>query len=981
MANKTVFEFAQELKVAAKTLLAQLKAAGVSKNSETDELSEGDKTKLLESLRLERANEESSEAPKKPRRITVTRKEKSVIKKADSTGRTRTVQVEVRRRRVFVKNPAAEAARDAEIQKELAARNAEDKARAEREAAEQASRQAEEAARAAEESEKKAAEEAARKEAERRAAEEKARAAAEHEKNQREQKNASRARRQAEERARAERDAAAIRASHAMQAKAAAEKAAKVDPAEAARREAARAKAAAEAAALNAARAKQREEEEKRRAAARAKAEAEAAAIREMLNRPKNAPKPKPAEEAKPETKAEEAKPAKTAAKKTEQKRPAHLRPAAAPKASGDGASARPAKKTRKAGEHRDDEGRHRQIKTRGMDDDGSSWRSGRGRRQDRHHGGNSSQNQSNEPIVREVEVPETISVADLARKMAVKATEVIKQLMKDGQMVTINQMLDQDTAMIVVEEMGHKPVVAKADDPEAFLGEIGDKNEYPAVPRPPVVTIMGHVDHGKTSLLDYIRRTRVAAGEAGGITQHIGAYHVKTPRGIITFLDTPGHEAFTAMRARGAQVTDIVILVVAADDGVMPQTKEAIAHARSAGVPIVVAINKCDKPGAHPEVVKQELVQNEVIPEEYGDAPFVNVSAKTGLGIDELLENVLLQAEMLELKAPDQGLARGVVLESRLDRGRGPVASVLVQSGRLNRGDVVLAGAQFGRVRAMVGENGKPVKDAGPSIPVEIQGLSGIPQAGDEFFVLPDERKAREIALFRQGKYRDVKLAKAQAASLQNIFKDNDGKQKTLPLIVKADLQGSQEAIVQAFQKLSTDEVRVQIVHSAVGGISETDVNLAIASGAIIVGFNVRADAGARKLAEHEGVEIRYYDIIYDAVNEIKAAMGGMLAPVKKETNLGLAEVRQVIHVPKVGNIAGCRVVEGVIRRNANIRLLRDNVVIWTGELASLKHFKDDVREMNAGQECGISLKGYEDIKEGDQLEVFEVTEVARTI
>ena len=977
MANKTVFEFAQELKVAAKTLLAQLKAAGVSKNSETDELSEGDKTKLLESLRLERANEESSEAPKKPRRITVTRKEKSVIKKADSTGRTRTVQVEVRRRRVFVKNPAAEAARDAEIQKELAARNAEDKARAEREAAEQASRQAEEAARAAEESEKKAAEEAARKEAERRAAEEKARAAAEHEKNQREQKNASRARRQAEERARAERDAAAIRASHAMQAKAAAEKAAKVDPAEAARREAARAKAAAEAAALNAARAKQREEEEKRRAAARAKAEAEAAAIREMLNRPKNAPKPKPAEEAKPETKAEEAKPAKTAAKKTEQKRPAHLRPAAAPKASGDGASARPAKKTRKAGEHRDDEGRHRQIKTRGMDDDGSSWRSGRGRRQDRHHGGNSSQNQSNEPIVREVEVPETISVADLARKMAVKATEVIKQLMKDGQMVTINQMLDQDTAMIVVEEMGHKP-----DDPEAFLGEIGDKNEYPAVPRPPVVTIMGHVDHGKTSLLDYIRRTRVAAGEAGGITQHIGAYHVKTPRGIITFLDTPGHEAFTAMRARGAQVTDIVILVVAADDGVMPQTKEAIAHARSAGVPIVVAINKCDKPGAHPEVVKQELVQNEVIPEEYGgDAPFVNVSAKTGLGIDELLENVLLQAEMLELKAPDQGLARGVVLESRLDRGRGPVASVLVQSGRLNRGDVVLAGAQFGRVRAMVGENGKPVKDAGPSIPVEIQGLSGIPQAGDEFFVLPDERKAREIALFRQGKYRDVKLAKAQAASLQNIFKDNDGKQKTLPLIVKADLQGSQEAIVQAFQKLSTDEVRVQIVHSAVGGISETDVNLAIASGAIIVGFNVRADAGARKLAEHEGVEIRYYDIIYDAVNEIKAAMGGMLAPVKKETNLGLAEVRQVIHVPKVGNIAGCRVVEGVIRRNANIRLLRDNVVIWTGELASLKHFKDDVREMNAGQECGISLKGYEDIKEGDQLEVFEVTEVARTL
>ena len=579
------------------------------------------------------------------------------------------------------------------------------------------------------------------------------------------------------------------------------------------------------------------------------------------------------------------------------------------------------------------------------------------------------------------LKLTEFVTANELASMMDISVTQVIATCMSIGMMVSINQRLDAETINLVAEEFGFKTEYVSAEVAQAIVEE--EDAEEDLEPRAPIVTVMGHVDHGKTSLLDYIRKANVIAGEAGGITQHIGAYHVTLEDGRkITFLDTPGHEAFTAMRARGAQVTDIVILVVAADDGVMPQTKEAIAHARSAGVPIVVAINKCDKPGAHPEVVKQELVQNEVIPEEYGaDAPFVNVSAKTGLGIDELLENVLLQAEMLELKAPDQGLARGVVLESRLDRGRGPVASVLVQSGRLNRGDVVLAGAQFGRVRAMVGENGKPVKDAGPSIPVEIQGLSGIPQAGDEFFVLPDERKAREIALFRQGKYRDVKLAKAQAASLQNIFKDNDGKQKTLPLIVKADLQGSQEAIVQAFQKLSTDEVRVQIVHSAVGGISETDVNLAIASGAIIVGFNVRADAGARKLAEHEGVEIRYYDIIYDAVNEIKAAMGGMLAPVKKETNLGLAEVRQVIHVPKVGNIAGCRVVEGVIRRNANIRLLRDNVVIWTGELASLKHFKDDVREMNAGQECGISLKGYEDIKEGDQLEVFEVTEVARTL
>ncbi len=1007
MANKTVFEFAQELKVAAKTLLTQLKAAGVSKNSESDELSEGDKTKLLESLRLERASEGDGTAPKHPRRITVTRKEKSVIRKADATGRTRTVQVEVRRRRVFVKNPAIEAAQKAEVQKALAERIAAEKAKEAQEAAERArvaqeaaaKAEAEKARQAAEEAAAQAAAEQAAKEEERRkaeaeaeaekaAAEVKAKQVADNERAQKEQKQAARARRQAEERARLERDAAAIRASRAMQAKAAAARAAaekaaaapKIDPAEKARREAARAKAAAEAAALNAARAKAAAEEAKARAEARAKAEAEAAAIRAMLNRPKNAPK-KPAVETKA---ADEKAAAKTAqkpaeaAKKAETKRPAHFRPAAAPKSSEENGRG---KKCRR-GDRRDEDGHHHQIKTRGVDDEGG-WRTARGRRsQDRRRGNEPLQPQVQEPVVREIEVPETISVADLARKMAVKATEVIKQLMKDGQMVTINQMLDQDTAMIIVEEMGHKAVLAKADDPEAFLGEIGDKNEFPAVPRPPVVTIMGHVDHGKTSLLDYIRRTKVAAGEAGGITQHIGAYHVKTPRGIITFLDTPGHEAFTAMRARGAQVTDIVILVVAADDGVMPQTKEAIAHARSAGVPIVVAINKCDKPGAHPEVVKQELVQNEVIPEEYGgDSPFVNVSAKTGMGVDELLENVLLQAEMLELKAPAEGLAKGVVLESRLDKGRGPVASVLVQSGRLNRGDVVLAGAQFGRVRAMVGENGRNVKEAGPSIPVEIQGLSGIPQAGDEFFVLPDEKKAREIALFRQGKYRDVKLAKAQAASLQNLFKDSDGKQKTLPLIVKADLQGSQEALVQAFTKLSTDEVRVQIVHSAVGGISETDVNLAIAAGAVIVGFNVRADGGAKKLAEHEGVEIHYYDIIYDAVNEIKAAMSGMLAPVQKETNLGLAEIRQVIHVPKVGNIAGCRVVEGLIRRNANIRLLRDNVVIWTGELASLKHFKDDVREMNAGQECGVSLKGYEDIKVGDQLEVFEVTEVARTL
>ena len=624
-------------------------------------------------------------------------------------------------------------------------------------------------------------------------------------------------------------------------------------------------------------------------------------------------------------------------------------------------------------------------MKTRGEDESSekSGWRTARGRRsQDRNRRAEPAP-QAVEPVVREVQVPETISVSDLAHKMSVKATEVIKTLMKMGQMVTINQMLDQDTAMIVVEEMGHKAIAAKPDDPEAILGELAEKQDYEALPRPPVVTIMGHVDHGKTSLLDYIRRAKVAAGEAGGITQHIGAYHVKTPRGIVTFLDTPGHEAFTAMRARGAQATDIVILVVAADDGVMPQTKEAISHARAAGVPLVVAINKIDKPEANPERVKQELVANDVMPEEWGgDVPFCPVSAKTGQGVDELLENVLLQAEMLELKAPVEGPARGLVIESRLDKGRGPVASILVQAGTLHRGDIVLVGAEFGRVRAMINEMGKAQNTAGPSIPVEIQGLSGVPHAGDEVIVLNDERKAREIALFRQGKYRDVKLAKAHATNLANLFADvGEGEVKTLPLIIKADVQGSQEALIHALTKLSNDEVRVSVVHAAVGGISESDVNLASASKAVIIGFNVRADALARKLAETEGIDIRYYNIIYDAVDDVKAALGGMLSPEKRETPLGLVEIRQIIRVPKVGNIAGCRVLEGLIRRSAQVRLLRDNVVVWTGELASLKHFKDDVREVKAGMECGLSLKGYDDIRELDQLEVFEVTEVARTL
>jgi translation initiation factor IF-2 len=579
--------------------------------------------------------------------------------------------------------------------------------------------------------------------------------------------------------------------------------------------------------------------------------------------------------------------------------------------------------------------------------------------------------------------VPETISVAALAQKMAVKAAEVIKTMMKMGTMVTINQVLDQETAMIVVEEMGHIAKPTKLTDPEAFLIDVPQAANLQPEPRPPVVTVMGHVDHGKTSLLDNIRRSRVASGEAGGITQHIGAYHVHTPRGTITFLDTPGHEAFTAMRARGAKATDIVILVVAADDGVMPQTVEAIHHARAAKVPIVVAINKIDKPEANPERVKQELVSHEVVPEEYGgDSQFVEVSAKASMNIDGLLEAILLQAEVLELKAVKDAPAKGLVIESRLDKGRGPVATILVQSGTLKRGDVLLAGTAFGRIRAMTDETGKSVNEAGPSIPVEVQGLSDVPAAGEEVMVINDERKAREIALFRQGKFRDVKLAKQQAAKLENMFEQmGEGEVKRLDLIIKADVQGSYEALSHALSKLSTDEVRVNVVHSAVGAITESDVNLALASKAVIIGFNTRADAMARKLAETSGVDIRYYNIIYDVVDEIKAAMSGMLTPERKESAIGLVEIREVFRISKVGAVAGCMVLEGIVKRGSSVRVLRDNVVIHTGELDSLKRFKDDVREVKAGFECGLSLRNYTDIQKGDQLEVFEVVEVARSL
>jgi len=570
-----------------------------------------------------------------------------------------------------------------------------------------------------------------------------------------------------------------------------------------------------------------------------------------------------------------------------------------------------------------------------------------------------------------------------LAHKMAIKAGEVIKHLMKLGQMVTMNQPLDQDTAMIVVEEMGHTAVVAALDDPEAFTDEEVSHQDAPLLSRAPVVTVMGHVDHGKTSLLDYIRRAKVASGEAGGITQHIGAYHVETDRGMISFLDTPGHEAFTAMRARGAQATDIVILVVAGDDGVMPQTKEAIKHAKAAGVPIVVAINKMDKPDANIERVRAELIAEEVVPEEFGgESPFVSVSAKTGMGVDALLEQVLLQAEVLELRAPVTTAAKGLVIEARLDKGRGPVATILVQSGTLSTGDVVLAGQTYGRVRAMLDENGKAIKTAGPSIPVEIQGLTEVPRAGDEFMVLSDERRAREIATYRAGKFRNTKLAKQQAAKLENMFADiSAGEVKNLPIIIKADVQGSQEALATSLLKLSNEEVKVQLVYTAVGAISESDINLAIASKAIVIGFNVRADAGARKLAEGNGVDVHYYNIIYDAVDELKAAMSGMLAPEQKEEITGTAEIRTVFVASKIGTVPGSMITSGFVTRSSRFRLLRENIVIYTGEIDSLKRLKDDVREVKEGFECGIKLKNYNDISIGDQLEFFEVKEVARSL
>ncbi len=980
MSSMTVAEFANELKKSPDTLLEQLKSAGVAKSAASDKLTESDKQHLLSYLQLSHGTNTAER-----KKITLVKKSTSEIKQADATGKARTIQVEVRKKRTFVRRDEGTETSAGAAPEERTEQEALHAARLQIDHAELARR-----------------EEDARRQAEliRRQEEELA-----ERRRQREVQEA--AAREAAERA-AVAAAAAERAALAQQQ---AEKAAPVATVDDSAVQAARQTAALQAetsklaqqqvqvqaqekAALDA---KKLKDEEQARAAdlnaRRQKAESEAAAIRLMMSQPGKKLPPKKVEEPKPVAKPAEA--AKAGIKGTLHKPaggPAGVRPAApGTPAAGAAGAGKEVKSAKLSSSWAGDPAKKKGIPTRGDTGAGAgrggNWRGGpRGRRGSNERGHDDHHHQQAAPVevrVLEVHVPETITVAELAHKMAVKASEVIKHLMKLGQMVTINQPLDQDTAMILVEEMGHKAIVAALDDPEAFTDDEVSQQQAESLPRAPVVTVMGHVDHGKTSLLDYIRRTKVASGEAGGITQHIGAYHVETPRGVVSFLDTPGHEAFTAMRARGAQATDIVILVVAADDGVMPQTKEAIKHAKAAGVPIVVAITKVDKPDANPERVKNELVVEDVIPEDFGgSSPFVSVSAKTGQGIDELLEQVLLQAEVLELKAPVDAMAKGLVIEAQLDKGRGPVATVLVQSGTLKTGDVVLAGQTFGRVRAMLDENGKSVKTAGPSIPVEIQGLTEVPQAGDEFMVLSDERRAREIATYRAGKFRHTKLAKQQASKLENMFTDmTAGEVKMVPIIVKADVQGSQEALSQSLLKLSTDEVKVQLVYAAVGAISESDVNLAIASKAVIIGFNTRADAGARKLAENNGVDIRYYDIIYDAVDELKLAMSGMLTPDKKEEVIGTAEIRQIFKVSKIGSIAGCMVTAGVVRRSARLRLLRQNMVVMTGELDSLKRFKDDVKEVREGFDCGLNIKNYNDIQEGDVLEFFEIREVARTL
>ena len=964
MSNTTVAQFAAELNRPVDDLLKQLKEAGVNKNSGNDSITTDDKQLLTAYLQKKNGSNSGT--------ISIRRK-KTEVSTVDG------VKVETRRRSRAVTIPSSEelaaeakAKVAAENQKaeaeKAAAQAAEEKAKAEAEAAAKAEARAKAEAEAARLKAAKAAPKAEGKPAEAQKEEAKPVEAVEAKAEAKVEAKADN--KPSEKSVEAEKPAEAKKPAKAKQDKGGKGKEAKKA-----------AKPAAPAVpqpVVSVEEQAQRDEEARRAAALRAHQEA---LLKEKQERQAR-------REAIKQQAEKDSKPTKEA-KSGERSKPAEKAKAA----SGEGKSEHNARSKKEDRRERDED-------TQGRNAKGKGGKGGRDRNNtrtgddERVRGGKKGKklklepNQHafqapTEPVVHEVLVPETITVADLAHKMAVKGVEVVKALMKMGMMVTINQSIDQDTALIVVEELGHIGKPAAADDPEAFLDEGVEAVEAEALPRPPVVTVMGHVDHGKTSLLDYIRRAKVVQGEAGGITQHIGAYHVETPRGVITFLDTPGHEAFTAMRARGAKATDIVILVVAADDGVMPQTIEAIAHAKAAGVPIVVAVNKIDKEAANPERIRQELTAHEVVPDEWGgDVQFIDVSAKKGLNIDALLEAVLLEAEVLELTAPVDAPAKGIIVEARLDKGRGAVATLLVQSGTLKKGDMLLAGTAFGKIRAMVDENGKAINEAGPSIPVEILGLSDVPNAGEDAMVLADEKKAREIALFRQGKYRDVRLAKQQAAKLENMFNNmGENQAQSLSVIIKADVQGSYEALAGSLKKLSTDEVKVNVLHSGVGGITESDVNLAIASGAFIIGFNVRADASARKLAENENVEIRYYNIIYDAIDDVKAAMSGMLSPEEKEQVTGTVEIRQVISVSKVGNIAGCMVTDGVVKRDSHVRLIRNNVVIHTGELSSLKRYKDDVKEVRMGFECGLMIKGYNEIMEGDQLECFDIVEVARTL
>lgn len=910
MSEVTVKALAEEIGTPIDRLLQQFADAGISKKAE-ESVSQQEKQSLLAHLKKEHGGESST--GEAPTRLTLQRKTRSTLSVSGSGGKSKNVQVEVRKKRTYVKRSALEE---------------------EQRAAEEAKRQAEEAA-------QREAEQAAQRE--------------------------EAAKREAEEQAKREAEAAAQRAA---EEKRLAEASAKQDPEVKAKRDAEDKQ--------------DREAEEQRLAADKAKraADEEAKQEAEALQRRRE-------EEAKRKAEEESQRQLEEARKMAEQNEKNWSKPdqatASMEKSDYHTTTSSYARAAEDEQDKKEEGARRRKKKKAGAKTDGRGGRHqrGRGKRQmskpsSMQHGFDKSATVAKQDVV----IGETIVVSELANKMSVKASEVIKVMMKMGAMATINQVIDQETAQLVAEEMGHKVVLRKENELEEAVLSDRDEN-LTAVPRAPVVTIMGHVDHGKTSTLDYIRKAHVASGEAGGITQHIGAYHVETGNGMITFLDTPGHAAFTAMRARGAQATDIVVLVVAADDGVMPQTIEAIQHAKAAGVPLIIAVNKIDKEDANPDNVKNELAQYDVIPEEWGgENIFVHISAKQGINIDGLLESILLQAEVLELKAVAEGMAKGVVVESRLDKGRGPVATILVQEGTLRKGDIVLCGLEHGRVRAMRDELGREIEEAGPSIPVEILGLSGVPSSGDEATVVRDERKAREVALYRQGKFRDVKLARQQKAKLENMFSNmTAGEVAELNVVLKADVQGSVEAIADSLRKLSTDEVKVNIVGSGVGGITETDAVLAAASNAIILGFNVRADASARRTIETENLDLRYYSIIYQLIDEVKAAMGGMLSPEFKQEIIGLAEVRDVFKSPKIGAIAGCMVTEGLIKRNNPIRVLRENVVIYEGELESLRRYKDDVQEVKNGYECGIGVKNYNDVRVGDQIEVYQVVEIQRTL